>query len=310
MTATTPIGPESVKQPILVAGACGMLGQAVVKRFRLLGLEVIDLIQPELDITDPEACRRAMERYRPATVINCAAYTAVDLAESEPEAAQRINVLGAETLALAAARVKAKAVYFSTDFVFDGAAGRPYAETDRPSPQSVYGRTKLAGERAVITVDPNHLILRTAWLYGPHGPNFIRTILAAGRQRGRLEVVDDQIGSPTYTLDLADALPAFLAADAVGVYHLTNSGQASWFDLAAKAVELDGLNVEVAPTTTARINRPAPRPAFSVLNGAKAAGLGIVLRPWTEALTEFLAAYPGGGTGDRITCRPPDGAGR
>ena len=310
MTDITPTGLESVKQPILVAGACGMLGQAVVNRLQALGLTVIDLIQPELDITDPEACARAMEKFLPATVINCAAYTAVDQAESEPETAERINVLGAGTLARAAAEVKAKAVYFSTDFVFEGTADRPYTETDRPNPQSVYGRTKLAGEQAVSQADPDHLILRTAWLYGPHGPNFIRTILAAGRQRDRLEVVNDQIGSPTYTLDIAAALPAFLAADAVGIYNLTNSGRASWFDLAAKAVELDGVEVEVAPTSTKKINRPAPRPAFSVLDGAKAAGLGIALRPWTEALIEFLTNHPGGGTGNRITCRPPQGAGQ
>ncbi len=289
---------KDTPRPLLVVGAGGQLGGAVMEVLadRSIPAEGCDLEEGEapgcrivrLDVTDERACRRLLEKVRPEAVINCAAYTAVDRAEDQEETADLVNRAGAANVARAAALVKAKAVYFSTDFIFDGTATNPYREDDPPAPLSAYGRTKLAGEEAVRRANPDHLILRTAWLYGPHGPNFVKTILRAARERDELNVVDDQTGSPTCTLDLAAALPLLLEKDLKGTFHAANQGRTTWYGLAEKALNLTGAKVRLNPITSDKLERKAVRPTFSVLSCDKLARHGIVLQPWPEALSACL----------------------
>ena len=285
-------------KPVLVVGAGGQLGRAVLEVLagQAIPAHACDMVEGEgpacgivrLDITDARACVDLVESVAPRAVINCAAYTAVDKAEEEPETADLVNRVGAANVARAAARAEAKIVHISTDFVFEGAKTEPYLEDDPAEPLSVYGKTKLAGEAAVQEAAPDHLILRTAWLFGPHGPNFVKTIIRAGQERDELNVVDDQIGSPTCALDLAAALAPILAKDLRGTFHLANQGRASWYDLAKKALELSRTKVRLNRIKSDALDRPAPRPAFSVLSLAKLAAQGIVTRPWEQALADCL----------------------
>ncbi len=286
------------KKPVLVVGAGGQLGRAVLEVLagRAIPAQACDMVEGQgpacgivrLDVTDPQACLDLVERIVPGAVLNCAAYTAVDKAEEEAEAADLVNRAGAANVARAAARAKAKAVYISTDFVFDGTKTSPYLEDDSPGPLSVYGQTKLAGEEAVREAAPDHLILRTAWLFGPHGPNFVKTIIRAGRERDELNVVDDQTGSPTCALDLAAALVPILEKDLRGTFHLVNRGQATWYGLAEKALELSKTRVRLNRIKSDALDRPAPRPAYSVLSTEKLAARGVVTRPWEGALADCL----------------------
>ena len=280
---------------VLVAGAGGMLGRAVVAALASAGVEAVGLDRAALDVTSAPACQEAVGDLRPELVVNCAAYTKVDLAEDEPDLANLVNGRGAGHLAAAAAAQGAGVVYFSTDFVFDGRKGAPYVESDPPAPLSAYGRSKWAGEEATRAANPEHLILRTAWLFGPHGPNFVSTMLRLARERDQLRVVDDQVGSPTYTLDLAAALaaalPGLLSRRLSGVFHLTNQGSTTWLGLAQRALDRAGLNVDLGPTTSARYGAKAIRPACSVLDCGRLAGLGVSLRPWTEAVDEYVDEY-------------------
>jgi dTDP-4-dehydrorhamnose reductase len=276
--------------PVLVAGAGGLLGGAAVEALAGRGRSVLGLGRAELDVTDASACRLAVAESRPAVVVNCAAFTQVDRAEDEPEPAARVNVDGAANLARAAAQAGAKVVYLSTDFIFDGTQVRPYAEDDPPAPLNAYGRTKWAGEAAVRREAPaGHLILRTAWLFGPHGPNFVRTILRLGREKGELNVVDDQVGSPTSSLDLAAALVQALDLGLAGTFHLVNAGAACWFDLARRALDLAGLKVGLTAISSDKLNRKAVRPVRSVLDCSRIKALGVTMRPWEEALADYLA---------------------
>lgn len=270
--------------PVLLLGAGGLLGGAIQEVFGAAGRELIGLTRAELDITDEVGCRAAMADHRPSAVINCAAYTKVDQAEDEEESATRVNGRGAGIVAGAAAEVGAKVVYFSTDFVFDGTKSEPYTENDPPVPINAYGRSKWAGENATRQANPDHLILRTAWLFGPHGPNFVKTIVRFGREKDELNVVDDQQGSPTCTLDLAAALVKILGLDLKGTYHLVNAGVTSWFGLAQKALEAAGLSPKLMPMTSDRLDRKAIRPTYSVLSCDRLARLGVTMRPWPEAL--------------------------
>jgi dTDP-4-dehydrorhamnose reductase len=277
--------------PCLVVGARGMLGTDLVKalqenRFSPLGVDV-----DELDITDAAGVAKTVSAIRPHTVINVAALTDVDGCESRADDAYRINAAGAENLARACAAQRAYLVHLSTDYVFDGTKSTPYREDDPMSPLGVYGTSKAEGEALVRRVLPdNHCIVRTQWLYGIHGKNFVETILSLCAQRDVLRVVDDQVGSPTYTVDLAEALVRLCLLRYVGTIHVTNHGATSWHGFAEAIVALSGRKgVRVETMTTDELKRPAPRPLYSVLDGSRySAVTGSSLRPWQEALADYF----------------------
>jgi dTDP-4-dehydrorhamnose reductase len=272
----------------LVTGAGGMLGRDVVTTLTSNGEDVAALTRRDLDITDEAAVFRAMRGCRPDIVVNCAAWTGVDDAEAHERHALRVNGHGAAYLASACAGSGAWLVQVSTDYVFGGDACRPYAEHDAPGPRTAYGRTKLAGEQAVLRQLPRtSYVVRTAWLYGAHGPNFVRTIMRLERERQVLEVVDDQRGQPTWTADVAGQVIALLRSQApAGVYHATSSGDTTWFGLAREVFRLLGADEgRVRPVRSGEHPRPAPRPACSVLGHDAWARTGIEpIGGWRSAL--------------------------
>lgn len=274
---------------LLVTGAKGMLGQAVVAAAEKSGEQTLALGRGELDITNAAAVSAAIEQFEPDAVINCAAWTDVDGAEAEEAAATEINGNGAANLAAACARNGVRLVHVSTDYVFDGGATEPYVESDSVNPQSAYGHSKLAGEAAIEASGGDYAIVRTAWLFGAGGPNFVDTMLKLGSEREQIEVVTDQIGCPTWTGHLAPALIACAAAEQTGIFHAVGGGRCSWFDLASETISLAGLSCKVEPTTTESFPRPAPRPAFSVL-GSELGDEALVLPDWHEGLRGYLAA--------------------
>jgi dTDP-4-dehydrorhamnose reductase len=269
----------------LITGASGMLGSDL--QDALAGRTVTALSRAQLDITDLEAVRRAVDGHD--VVINTAAYTKVDDAESHEAEAFAVNATGAENLAMATMKHGARLVQLSTDYVFDGSATSPYREDTALNPISAYGRTKAEGERLAVQANPNTYIVRTAWLYGANGPNFARTMLRLAASHDTVSVVTDQLGQPTWTLDLARQIVALTDSDApAGIYHATNSGEASWFDFARAVFDEAGLNPDrVTPTDSSQFVRPAPRPAYSVLGHDtwRLAGLSSP-RDWREALAE------------------------
>jgi dTDP-4-dehydrorhamnose reductase len=251
---------------LLVCGAGGMLGQDVVRAARFANHEVAALDRAALDVSNERAVERVMDRERPAAVVNCAAYTAVDAAEDDRDAAMRLNADAARTVAAGAAAVGASVVYPSTDYVFDGTGERPYVESDEPSPQSVYGATKLAGEVDTAAANPRHFLVRTSWLFGSGGRNFVETMLEIAERDRQVMVVRDQIGSPTWTGHLAAGIVRLLDTDAYGLHHMTAAGQCSWYDFAVAIFEDAEVDCRVLSTTSAGFSRPAPRPAYSVLD--------------------------------------------
>ncbi|MFI0719854.1 dTDP-4-dehydrorhamnose reductase [Streptomyces sp. NPDC021224] len=279
----------------LVTGAGGMLGQDVLGRLRAEpGVEAVGLGRAALDVTDAAAVRAALDAHRPDVVVNCAGWTAVDDAETHEADALRANGDGPARLAEACAGAGARLLHLSTDYVFPGDAATPYAEDAAPGPRSAYGRGKLAGERAVLAAAPDTgYVVRTAWLYGAGGANFVRTMIRLERGHPTVDVVDDQRGQPTWTADLADRLvrlgSAALAGTApAGVYHGTSGGETTWYGLAREVFRLLGADPDrVRPTTTAAFPRPAPRPAYSVLGHDRwrAAGLEPI-RDWRAALAD------------------------
>ncbi len=266
-----------------------MLGQAVVAAAAAAGHEVVALDRAALDIGDAAAVSAAVGDPALAAVINCAGWTDVDGAESNVAAANAVNRDGAANLAAACAAAGLRLVQVSTDYVFDGSSDRPYLESDAVNPRSVYGSSKLAGEQAVAAAGGDYAIVRTAWLFGAGGPNFVDTILRLAAERERIEVVTDQIGCPTWTGHLAPALVACAAGDGSGTFHAVGGGRCSWFELASETVRLAGLQCELAPTTTESFPRPATRPAFSVL-GSERGDQAVVLPDWHEGLAGHLAA--------------------
>ena len=274
---------------LLVTGAKGMLGQAVVAAAEKSSDQTLALGRSELDITDAAAVSATIDQFEPDAVINCAAWTDVDGAEAEEAAATEINGSGAANLAAACTRNGVRLVHVSTDYVFDGSATEPYLESSPVNPQSAYGRSKLAGEAAIEAAGGGYAIVRTAWLFGVGGPNFVDTMLKLGSEREQIEVVTDQIGCPTWTGHLAPALIACAAADETGIFHAVGGGRCSWFELATETISLAGLKAKVEPTTTESFPRPAPRPAFSVL-GSERGDEAIVLPDWHEGLRGYLAA--------------------
>ena len=272
-----------------MTGAAGLLGSALTERFRAAGADVTPADRSSLDVTDRTSVAPVVHRTKPELVLHCAGYTAVDRAESEEALAHDVNALGTRYVADAAAEVGALFVYFSTDFVFDGEREGAYRPDDVPKPLSAYGRSKLAGERETEASGVDALVVRTSWLYGAGGPNFVATILRKARAGERLRVVDDQRGSPTWTADLADATYALVSAGARGVTHVTNTGSTTWHELACTALELAGVRAEVVPVSSEVWGAPAMRPRNSVLDlTATTEALGAPLRPWREALRFFL----------------------
>ncbi|RZS57397.1 dTDP-4-dehydrorhamnose reductase [Microcella putealis] len=275
---------------ILIAGASGMLGRDL--QTALAGRAVTAATRAELDITDAASASDAVAGHD--VVVNCAAYTAVDAAESDEEAAHLINATGAENLARASARHGARLIQVSTDYVFAGDATSPYAEDARLAPVSAYGRTKADGERLARAAHPDGtIIVRTAWLYGQHGPNFAATMLKLAADRETLTVVDDQRGQPTWTADLAAHLVALIDSPVThGVFHGTASGETTWFGFARAIFENAGLDPErVQPTDSSSFVRPAPRPAYSVLGHDAWAAAGLATpRDWRTALDAAFTA--------------------
>jgi len=265
-----------------------MLGQEVGAAARRTGHGVVACDHAGLDVTDAEAVRARLEAERPDAVVNCAAYTNVDGAEEEREAAFRLNGEAPGIVSGAAASVGAKVVHLSSDYVFDGRKGEPYVESDAPAPLSAYGASKLAGEAPTAAANPRHFVVRSAWLFGLGGRNFVDTMLRLARERGEVRVVDDQVGSPTFCGDLAAALVELVAGEAYGVHHIAGGGACSWAELAAEALRRAGADCRVVPVTTAEFPRPAARPACSALRSERADAPR--LRPWQEGLGAYLAA--------------------
>jgi dTDP-4-dehydrorhamnose reductase len=272
---------------ILVTGAGGMLGHDVVRAAEFVNHEVVALPHSELDIADARAVRRALEREAPDTVVNCAAWTDVDGAEADPDGAMRLNADAAGVLAAVAADLGASIAQPSTDYVFDGEKAEPYVESDQPNPLSVYGATKLAGESAVAVTNPRHFVVRTSWLFGATGANFVETMLRLGRDLGEVVVVRDQVGCPTYTGHLADALVRLVEGEDYGLHHVAGAGECSWFDFAVEIFKQAGVECRTLSCSTEEFPRPARRPAHSVL--ATERDYAIHLPEWQEGLRSYLA---------------------
>jgi len=266
---------------LLVTGAAGMLGRDVVAAAESAGHDAVALARRDLDIADPAAVRAAVAAARPDAVVNCAAWTDVDGAESDEAGATLINGTGAGNVAAAAPFI----VHVSSDYVFDGTASEPYTEDDPTGPQSAYGRSKLAGEHAVA-VAGDHAIVRSSWLFGLHGKNFVSTMLHLAEDRDELNVVVDQIGCPTFTGHLAPALVEIAERRVRGVLHVAGGGSCSWHELALATFEEAGVSRTVHPVTTAEFPRPAPRPAWSVLRSTRRDAPA--LPPWREGLSTYL----------------------
>lgn len=280
----------AVGMRVFVTGSRGQLGSALVSRFVARGDEVVGSDRPEFDITEPASVSAAFASVRPEVVVNCAAWTAVDEAEINEDAAMAVNGVGPGLLAGACAATDAWLVQVSTDYVFSGDEPGAYAEGAEPNPQSAYGRTKLAGELAVREMLPDrHYIVRTAWLYGPNGQNFVRTMLRLADERETVSVVTDQVGQPTSAEDLADQIIALIDAHPpAGTFHATNAGEVSWFDFAQEIFRLAGLDpARVLPVTSEEFQRPAPRPANSVLGHDRWIEVGITpMRDWRLAIAD------------------------
>jgi dTDP-4-dehydrorhamnose reductase len=274
---------------ILVTGAGGMLGTDFVDAAESASHDVVALAHADLDITDVAETAKQIAAAAPDVVINCAAWTDVDGAEDAEAEATGLNATAAGALAAAAADAGAMVVYPSTDYVFDGRKGEAYAEGDKTRPLSAYGRSKLAGEQAVAEANPQHFIVRTSWVFGPHGKNFVETMLRLGEERDEVLVVADQIGCPTYTGHLAEGLIElieFADEDAYGVHHMTGAGHCSWSDFAREIFSQSGVDCQVKPATTAQVPRPAPRPAYGVLAVEREGA--VMLPPWRQGLGDYL----------------------
>ncbi len=272
---------------VLVLGARGMLGSDVMRAAVDAGHEVRGFGHTELDITDPEALRSRFELDRPDAVVNCAAWTDVDGAQDDPEGAQLVNGTGAGNAAAAAAAVGAKITYVSSDYVFAGDKGADYVESDQTGPISVYGQSKLAGEVATATANRRSSIVRSSWLFGINGPNFVDTMIRLGESQGQVLVVHDQVGSPTYTWHLAYGLVRLLDSDAYGIHHMAAAGSCSWYEFAKEIFRLSEMDVVTLSATTEMFGAKAPRPARSVLVSADEHA--IQLPSWQDGLTSYLA---------------------
>ncbi|PEE78048.1 dTDP-4-dehydrorhamnose reductase [Priestia megaterium] len=279
-----------MSQKVLITGANGQLGKELVELFSEKCFEVYGFGRDKMDITNQEQVQEIIYTLKPDIVIHSAAHTKVDLAESEPEQAFLINGYGTRNVAVATERVGAKLVYVSTDYVFDGTGNTPYNEFAPTSPLGVYGRSKLAGENFVRDFHSKFFIVRTSWVYGKHGANFVKTMLKLGEEQKELSVVSDQIGCPTYTLDLANSILEIVVTEKYGVYHVSNSGSCSWYEFAKAIFEEAGMAVKVNPCTTKDFPRPAARPSYSVFNHMSLQLNGFQHpRGWRDGLSHFLS---------------------
>ena len=274
---------------LLVTGGAGMLGRAVTEAATRLGHEVTSLSRAELDITDADRVRRAIGAARARAVVNCAAWTDVDGAEEHEREATATNGAGAGNVARAAEETGSRIVHVSTDYVFDGSKTTPWVESDAVGPIGAYGRSKLAGEQEVVAAGPGHAIVRTAWLFGAFGRNFVDTMLELGRERDEVSVVTDQVGNPTWTVHLAEALVELAERDGdVGVFHAAAAGSCSWYELAVEVFDRTGASCRVRPTTSDRFPRAARRPAYSVLGTERDEAPS--LPTWQEGVEGYLAS--------------------
>lgn len=279
---------------VLVTGAGGQLGLDLLDAFD--DHEVVGLAHADLDVADEAAVVAAVRDHGPDLVVHAGAWTDVDGCQQDPDRAHRVNALGTWWVARACHLAGAGMVYVSTDYVFDGTAPRdadgdprPYTEFDPVDPLNVYGASKAAGERLVRETLREHYIVRTAWVCGARGSNFVRTMLRVGRERGEASVVDDQVGSPTFTRDLSAAIRELAVTGRYGTYHRTNAGTCSWYDLAAATFELAGVDVDLSRTSSDTLDRPAPRPAYSVLSARHSTLSGLREMPhWRDGLTRLL----------------------
>ena len=295
---------------ILITGASGQLGTEIQRQLknggsalgpvpeRLKNATVIATDVNELDITDRDATIAFVRRHQPDTIISCAAFTNVDGCESNPEAAFKVNAIGASNLAQAAERINARLIHVSTDYVFRGEGNKPLDESERVDPKSIYGKTKALGEEYVKNFCHRYFIVRTAWLYGYAGKNFVKTIVNAGKKFGKLEVVNDQLGNPTNAEDLAHHILQLAVSHDYGVYHCTGEGICSWYEFASEIIRLSGVDATVAPCTSAEYSAKHPaaadRPAWSALeNRMLACTVGNHMRDWKVALADFFAHWNG-----------------
>lgn len=272
---------------VLVTGAGGMLGRDVVLAAANAGHDVVGLGRLELDVTSAEALAAKFELERPDVAINCAAWTDVDGAEDAEEEAMAVNGQGAGNVAAAAAAVGASVVYVSSDYVFDGAKADPYVETDQPAPLSAYGRTKLAGEEATAAANKRHFVVRSSWLFGTGGSNFVETMLRLASTQNEVLVVRDQVGSPTYTWHLAYGLVRLIEGVEFGIHHMAAAGTCSWYDFAREIFEQAKVECLVLSATTEMLGRPAPRPPYSALTSQREHA--IELPPWRDGLAAYLS---------------------
>ncbi len=274
---------------VLVTGAKGQLGRDLMNELKRQGLEGIGVDVEEMDITDPEKCRSVIGQAGADAVIHCAAYTAVDAAEDQAELCRKINGEGTRNVAEACRDAGVKLMYISTDYVFDGEGTRPWEPDDERAPLNVYGQTKYEGELAIEELLDRYYIIRIAWVFGAAGKNFIKTMLRLGRERGAVSVVNDQVGSPTYTYDLARLLVDMVQTEHYGRYHATNEGECSWYEFACEIFRQAGLEVQVTPVSSEAFAAKAKRPANSRMSKEKLTEKGFVRLPdWQDALKRFL----------------------
>lgn len=287
---TDDVNQSAAKKALVLGGESGLLGMALADALARSGWEVAATPRPDASAFDSQALGALLDAHAPEVVFNTWAYTQVDQAEDEPEEARRINAVLPKVLGRAVKQRGLRLVHYSTDFVFGGKADAPRTEDDPAEPECVYGRTKLEGEQALAELDiPGLLIIRTAWLFGPGKKNFVRTMLDLCRRNNCVQVVHDQVGSPTYTPDLAAYSVALLESGAEGIFHLANSGRASWCELAAEAMRLAGVPCTVTAITTAEHPQKAKRPAHSVLDTTKFTGAtGLTPRAWVQAVQDYV----------------------
>lgn len=284
---------------ILVTGSGGQLGHALIEQAPD-GVTVFGTSRSEMDITDFDQTRGFVRQISPDAIIHAAAFTAVDLAESQPKEAFKVNAMGTRNVALAAEQIGARLCYISTDYVFNGNSYEPYGEYDNTDPQTVYGKSKRAGELLVQSLSSKWFVVRTSWVFGRHGANFVKTMLTNAAHQPSMRVVDDQVGAPTYANDLAALLFEMVKTEKYGIYHASNTGSCSWYEFAREIFDRAGITTELEPCTTEDFPRPALRPRYSVFSHM---ALDInefpILRPWQVALGEYLEEAPSEENTDR-----------